>query len=66
LTVLFVELVVYVPMGVVDRASLSNGMNFVADTLMFCGAVLLLADAMPREAGQSGESPQAPGTGLPV
>jgi uncharacterized membrane protein len=50
LTVLLLELVVYVPIGVVDRASLSNGLNYVADTLMFCGAVLLLAGAMPREA----------------
>ncbi|MFZ0663348.1 MAG: hypothetical protein WAM66_11700 [Acidobacteriaceae bacterium] len=49
-TVLFVELVVYVPIGVVERASLNNGFNYVADTLMFCGAVLLLAGAMPREA----------------
>ncbi len=48
LTVLFVEFVVYVPIGVVDRASLDNGLNYVADTLMFCGAVLLLAGAMPR------------------
>jgi uncharacterized membrane protein len=50
LGVLFVELVVYVPIGVVERASLGNGLNYVADTLMFCGAVLLLAGAMPREA----------------
>lgn len=50
LTVLFVELVVYVPIAVVDRASLDNGLNYMADTLMFCGAVLLLAGAMPREA----------------
>jgi uncharacterized membrane protein/uncharacterized membrane protein YphA (DoxX/SURF4 family) len=50
LTVLFVELVVYVPIGVVERASLGRGINYVADTLMFCGAVLLLAGAMPREA----------------
>ena len=50
LTVLFVELVVYVPIGIVDRASLDNGLNYAADTLMFCGAVLLLAGAMPREA----------------
>ena len=50
LTVLFVELIVYVPIGIVDRASLANGINYVADTLMFCGAVLLLAGAMPREA----------------
>jgi len=49
LTVLFVELVVYVPIGVVERASLGNGLNYVADTLMFCGAVILLAGAMPRQ-----------------
>jgi uncharacterized membrane protein YphA (DoxX/SURF4 family) len=49
LTVLFVELVVYVPIGVVERASLDNGLNYLADTLMFC-ALLLLAGAMPREA----------------
>jgi uncharacterized membrane protein YphA (DoxX/SURF4 family) len=50
LTVLFVELIVYVPIGVVERASLGKGLNYVADTLMFCGGVLLLAGAMPREA----------------
>jgi uncharacterized membrane protein YphA (DoxX/SURF4 family) len=50
LTVLFVELVVYLPIGVADRASLDNGLNYVGDTLMYCGAVLLLAGAMPREA----------------
>jgi len=49
-TVLFVELVVYVPIGIVDRASLGQGFNYVGDTLMFCGTVLLLAGAMPREA----------------
>ena len=48
LTVLFVELVVYLPIGVADRATIV-GLNFVFDTLMFCGAVLLLARAMPRE-----------------
>jgi len=50
MTVLFVELVVYVPIGVVERASLEKGLNYLADTLMFCGAVLLLAAAMPRKA----------------
>ena len=50
LTILFVELVVYVPIGIVDRASLDNGLNYLGDTLMFCGTVLLLAGAMPREA----------------
>jgi uncharacterized membrane protein YphA (DoxX/SURF4 family) len=54
LTVLFVELVVYVPIAVVDRASLDNGLNNVGDTLMYCGAVLLLAGAMPREAPRAG------------
>ena len=50
LTVLLLVLLVYVPIAVVDRASIDNGFNFLADTLMFCGAVLLLARAMPREA----------------
>lgn len=53
-TVLVVELVVYVPIGIVDRASLGTGLNYVADTLMFCGAVLLLAGAMPRDSRQAG------------
>lgn len=48
LSVLFVELLVYVPIGIVEIASLDNGLNYVGDTLMFCGAVLLLAGAMPR------------------
>ena len=49
LTVLFGVFVVYVPIGVVERTSL-EGINYVADTLMYCGAILLLAGAMPREA----------------
>lgn len=49
-TVLFTVLVVYVPIAIVERASLDNGLNYVADTLMFGGTVLLLAGAMPREA----------------
>ena len=47
LTVLFVVLVVYVPIAVVERATL-EGFNYMADTLMYCGALLLLARAMPR------------------
>ncbi|HTS81710.1 MAG TPA: hypothetical protein VMH40_14010 [Myxococcaceae bacterium] len=50
LTVLFLVVVVYVPIGVVERASIDKGLNYVADTLMYCGALLLLAGAMPREA----------------
>jgi uncharacterized membrane protein YphA (DoxX/SURF4 family) len=52
LTVLVVELAVYVPMAVMERGSFV-GFNFMADTLMFCGAVLMLAAAMPREASAS-------------
>lgn len=49
LTVLFVVLVVYVPIAVGEHASL-EGFNYMADTLMYCGAALLLAGAIPREA----------------
>jgi hypothetical protein len=41
----------------VDRASLGKGFNYMADTLMFCGAVLLLAGAMPRETKRRESSP---------
>ena len=40
--------VVYVPIAIAERASLDNGLNYLGDTLMFCGDVLLLAGAMPR------------------
>jgi uncharacterized membrane protein YphA (DoxX/SURF4 family) len=45
LTVLVVVLVVYVPIALVECASLDS-FNFVADTLMFGGAVLLLAGSI--------------------
>lgn len=48
-TVLVLVVAVYIPIEVMERASLGNGFNFLADTLMFGGAVLLLAGAMPRE-----------------
>ena len=54
LTVFFVVLVVYVPIAVVDRASLDDGLNYFGDTLMFCGTVLLLAGAMAREGQERG------------
>ena len=60
LTVLFVELVVYVPIGATDHSGL-EGLNYLADTLMYCGAVLMLAGAMPQEAERQ-KSP-APWTG---
>ncbi len=57
-TVLCVEAVVYVPIAVVDRASVA-GFNYLADTLMFAGAALLLARAMPE--GSVAEASPAPG-----
>jgi uncharacterized membrane protein YphA (DoxX/SURF4 family) len=48
LILLVVILAVYIPIGIVERASLDDGLNYLGDTLMFCGAVLLLAGAMPR------------------
>ncbi len=50
LAVFMVVLIVYVPIGIADRASLDNGLNYLGDTLMFCGTVLMLAGAMPHEA----------------
>jgi uncharacterized membrane protein YphA (DoxX/SURF4 family) len=55
LTVLFVVLFVYVPIGVVERASLDKGFNYLADTLMFCGTILLLAGAMPQDRRLGGQ-----------
>jgi uncharacterized membrane protein len=60
LSVFVVELIVYVPIAVVDRASLGNGLNYMADTLMFCGAVFLLAGAMPREESHQPQFATAP------
>ena len=57
LTVLVIVLVVYLPIATVERASLDNGLNYLFDTLMFCGTVLLLAAGMPREAPQQESSP---------
>jgi len=48
ITVLFIVLVVYVPIAIVERASLDKGLNYIFDTLMFCGTILLLAGALPR------------------
>lgn len=66
-TVLFIELVVYVPIGIVGRANLGDGLNYGFDTLMFCGTVLLLAGAMPREASgirsEAEPSETSPGAG---
>jgi uncharacterized membrane protein len=47
LTVFVVILIVYVPISVAEVTSL-EGLNYLFDTLMYCGTILLLADAMPR------------------
>jgi uncharacterized membrane protein YphA (DoxX/SURF4 family) len=46
--VLFGIVAVYLPLGIVERASMELGVNYPMDTLMFCGTVLMLAAAMPR------------------
>jgi len=51
LMVLIGILAVYLPLGVVEYASLELGVNYPLDTLMFCGTLLLLAAGMPRAAG---------------
>ncbi len=48
LTVFFVVLVVYVPIAIVGFSSLES-LNYLADTLMFGGTVLLLAGALPQD-----------------
>jgi len=47
LTVVLVILAVYVPIAIVQRADM-EGLNYLFDTLMYGGTVLLLARAMPR------------------
>jgi uncharacterized membrane protein YphA (DoxX/SURF4 family)/uncharacterized membrane protein len=57
-TVFVVVLAVYVPMAIVERASL-KGFNFLADTLMFCGTILLVASAMPDSSKRPAGTPVA-------
>ena len=42
------------PIAVMERATL-KGLNYAGDTLMYCGVVLLLAGAMPREGAEAFE-----------
>jgi len=51
-TVLLVILAVYIPIAVVEHTTI-EGLNYLFDTLMFCGAILLLAGAMPQVADAS-------------
>ncbi len=49
LTILLIVLVIYLPIELSIPADIGNGLNYIADTLMFSGAALLLADALPKE-----------------
>jgi len=57
LSVLFLVLVVYVPIAVMERTRL-EGLNYMADTLMYCGAILLLAGVMKCESSDRNHRPQ--------
>lgn len=47
--IFLVVMFVYLPMLAAIPWDIGNGLNYFADTLMFSGAILLLADALPRE-----------------
>jgi uncharacterized membrane protein len=49
LTILLIVLVIYLPILISIPSDIGNGLNYFADTLMFAGAFLLLADALPKE-----------------
>ncbi len=49
ITILLIILVVYLPIEISIPSDIGKGLNYIADTMMFCGAVLLLADALPKE-----------------
>ena len=50
LTIFLIVLVVYLPIELSIPGDIGNGVNYIADTLMYSGAILLLADALPKEA----------------
>lgn len=52
LTVLFTVLVVYIPKAVAEHTNL-EGLNYLFDTLMYAGTLLMLASAMPRSSSSS-------------
>jgi uncharacterized membrane protein len=47
--ILLLVLIVYLPILVSDPKSIAIGLNYFFDTLAFSGAILLLADALPKE-----------------
>ena len=49
IVVFLVVLFVYLPINAASLSNIDNGLNYFADTLLYCGAVLLLADSIPAE-----------------
>ena len=43
LIILVLVLVIYLPIVIANPADIANGLNYLADTLLLCGAVLALA-----------------------
>lgn len=48
--IFLVVLFLYLPLLVAKATDVANGMNYFADTLMYCGAILVLTNALPKEA----------------
>jgi hypothetical protein len=47
--VLILIVAVYLPIWGASLSSIQDGLNYFADTLLFAGAALLLAEALPKE-----------------
>jgi uncharacterized membrane protein len=47
--ILLMVLIIYLPILIDIPLDIGNGLNYFADTLLFSGTVLLLADALPKE-----------------
>jgi uncharacterized membrane protein len=49
LLILLIVAVIYLPILIDIPLDIGNGLNYFADTLLFSGAILLLAEALPKE-----------------
>ena len=47
--ILLLCLFIYLPIVVAIPSDIGNGLNYFADTLLFSGVALVLADALPKE-----------------
>lgn len=55
LFVFLVVMLVYLPIMIASFADINNGLNYFADTLVFSGAALALAAALPQESAREYE-----------